>query len=80
MLMSKFESIRIQENKTLFAFHSKLSDIVNSYFNLGEKLLESKVMRKILRSLLKRFKLKVMTIKESKDIDFRKVDELITSL
>ena len=78
--MSKFESIRKQENKTLFAFHSKLSDIVNSYFNLGEKLLESKVMRKILRFLLKRFKPKVMTIKESKDIDFRKVDELIRSL
>ena len=47
MLTSKFESIRIQEDQTFSALYSKLSDIVNSFFNLGEGIPESNVVRKI---------------------------------
>lgn len=45
MLTTKFESIRILEDLTS-TFHSKLSDIINSYFNLGEKIPESKDVKK----------------------------------
>lgn len=37
---------------------------------------DSKVIRKILRSLPKRFQLKITTIEERKDIDILKLDEL----
>ncbi|RVW23645.1 hypothetical protein CK203_093944 [Vitis vinifera] len=61
-------------------FHSKLVDIVNSSFNLGEPIPNSKVVRKILRSLPGRFRAKVTAIEESKDVDSLKVDELVSSL
>ena len=44
-------------------------DIVNSAFNLGECIAESKIVRKILRSLPERFHAMITTIEEVKDID-----------
>lgn len=47
---------------------------------LGESIPDSKIVRKILRSLPKRFHPKVIAIKERKDIDTIKVEELIESI
>ena len=55
-------------------------DIVNSNFNLGESISNWKMVRKILRSLLDRFRAKVTAIEESKDVDSLKIDELVGSL
>lgn len=49
---------------------------MNSSLNLEEPILNSKVARKILRSLPKRFRPRVTTIKESKDIDLVRIDKL----
>ena len=49
-------------------------------FNLGEKTKDSKIVRKILRSLPESFCAKVTAIEESKDLDDIKVQELIGSL
>ena len=49
-------------------------------FNLGEKTEDSKVVRKILRSLPESFRAKVTAIEESKDLDEIKIQELIGSL
>ena len=54
-LTSSFEEIRMEEDETFDEFYAKLKDIVNSAFNLGECIAESKIVRKILRSLPKRF-------------------------
>ena len=54
--------------------------MVISKFNLGEKTEDSKVIRKILRSLPESFRAKVTVIEESKDLDEIKVQELIGSL
>lgn len=70
----------MQGDQAFSTFHSNLSDIINSCFNLGQNILESKVVRKILRSLLERFGPKVTPIKESKDINSMRVDELVISL
>ena len=48
---SSFEKIRMEEDETFDEFYAKLMDIVNSAFNLGESIAESKIVRKILRSL-----------------------------
>ena len=80
MLTSKFETIRMNEDQNFSPFYSELSDIVNSSFNLGEPILDSKVVRKILRSLLERFRPKVTAIEESKNIDSIRVDELVGSI
>ena len=42
---------------------------MNFAFNLGECIAESKIVRKILRSLLERFHAKIIAIEEVKEID-----------
>ena len=63
--------------KIFLPFYSELSDIVNSSFNLGEPILDFKVVRKILRSLPKIFSPKVIAIEKNKDIDLMRIDEII---
>ena len=54
--------------------------MVVSKLNLREKTEDSKIVRKILRSLPENFCAKVTAIEESKDLDDIKVQELISSL
>ena len=68
------------ENQTFSFSYFQLSNILNSLFNLGEPIPNSKVVRKILRSLLGRFRPKVIVIEESKAIDSIRVDELVCSI
>ena len=68
------------EDESFDEFYAKLKDIVNSAFNLGETILEPKVVRKVLRSLFERFHAKITTIKESKDIDSIPLTELVDNL
>ena len=79
MFTNKFENIKKYENQNFSSLYSKLSNIVNLSFNHREPIQNSKVARKILRSLPERFKPKVTTIEESKDVDLMRVDELVGS-
>ena len=78
-LISRFESIRMSDDETFDEIYAKLNDIVNSAFNLGEVYDQSKVVRKILRSLIEDFRSKVIAIIESKDVDTIAIDELVGS-
>ena len=62
------------------SFFWKLNEVVIGKFNLEEKTKDSKIVRKILRSLPEGFRAKVTAIKESKDLDEIKIQELINSL
>ena len=53
---------------------------MNSVFNLGETILEPKIVRKMLRSLPERFHAKITAIEESKDIDQIPLIELVSNL
>ena len=53
---------------------------MNSTFNLGETILEPKIVRKVLKFLPERFHAKITTIEESKDIDEIPLTELIGNL
>ena len=59
----------MEKEETFDEFFAKLKDIVNLVFNLGEQISEPKIVRKVLRSLPKRFHAKITAIEESKDID-----------
>jgi len=48
--------------------------------SLGKPISDVKLIRKILRSLPKRFRIKVTTIEESKDLEEIKIEELVGSL
>ena len=80
MLTTRFEELKMSEDESFDSFYSKLNEVVIGKFNLGEKKEDSKIVRKILRSLPERFRAKVTTIEESKDLDDIKVQELIGSL
>ena len=69
----------MSEDESFDSFYGTLNEVVIGKFNLGEKIEDSKIMRKILRSLSKSFRAKVIAIKESKDLDEIKVQELIGS-
>ena len=79
-LTTSFEEIKMKEDKSFDEFYSKLKDIVNSAFNLRETILEPKVVRKVLRSLPKRFHAMIIAIEESKDIDKIPLTELVVNL
>ena len=59
----------MEEDESFNEFYAKLKNIINSAFNLGETILEPKIVRKVLRSLPERFHTKITAIEESKDID-----------
>ena len=79
-LTTSFEEIKIEEDESFDKFYAKLKDIVNSAFNLGETILEPKIVRKVLRSLPERFHAKITAIEESKDIDKIPLIELVGNL
>jgi uncharacterized protein YjaG (DUF416 family) len=48
--------------------------------SLGKKVSDAKLIKKILRSFLEQFRIKVTIIGESKDLDSMKIEELVGSL
>ena len=70
----------MEEDESFDEFYAKLKDIVNSAFNLRETIPEPKIVRKVLRSLLKRFHAKITVIEKSKDIDKIPLTELVGNL
>ena len=80
MLTTRFKELRMSEDESYDSFCSKLNEVVIDKFNFGEKTEDSKVVRKILRSLLESFCAKMTAIEESKNLDEIKVQELVGSL
>lgn len=76
ILTTKFEELKMEEDKQSINFYSKLQDLVNSRAGLGNPLKPN-----VIKSLnhLERFRPKVTTIEESKDIDTL-IIELVGSL
>jgi len=80
MLISKFEEIKMLEDETFREFYSKISDLRNSMVSLGKQISDVKLIRNILRSFPERFRIKVTTIEESKDLEEMKIEEQVGSL
>ncbi|KAK2417316.1 putative mitochondrial protein [Trifolium repens] len=79
-LTSRFEALKMKDDENIQDFHLKLLDIGNSFEALGDKMSDEKLARKLLRSLPKRFDMKVTAIEEAHDISSMKMDELVGSL
>jgi len=80
LLTTKFEKLRMLEDESIHDYYLNILNIANTFDSLGEKISDEKLVRKILRSLPKRFDMKVTTIEEAHDISGIKVDELVGSL
>ena len=80
MLTTRFKEFKMSDDESFDSFYGKLNEILIAKLNLGEKIEDAKVVRKILRSLPESFRAKVTAIKESKDFNEIKIQELIGSL
>ncbi|CAM8993219.1 unnamed protein product [Rhodiola kirilowii] len=80
MLTSRFEELQMHEDESIKDFNARVCDIVNEASTLGEALPEEKVVRKILRSLPKRFAMKVTAIEEANNVKTMGWKELIGNL
>ncbi|CAM8886958.1 unnamed protein product [Rhodiola kirilowii] len=80
MVTSKFENLRMQEDETIADFNTRILDISNEAFALGEPISEESLVRKVLRSLPKRYAMKALAVKEAHDVKTMRLDELMGSL
>jgi len=80
LLTTKFEKLKMKEYENIQDFNMNILDMANAFDSLGENMSDEKLVRKILRSLPKRFDMKVTAIEEAQDISSMKVEELIGSL
>ncbi|XP_075665428.1 uncharacterized protein LOC142635098 [Castanea sativa] len=66
MLTTRFEELKMNDNESFDSFYGKLNEIVIAKLNLGEKIKDAKMVRKILRSLSESYRAKVTAIEETK--------------
>lgn len=59
LLTTKFENLRMKEDESIHDFHMNIIEIANASSALWGKMSKAKLARKILRSLPKRFDMKV---------------------
>ena len=52
----------MKDDESFDEFYAKLTNMVNSAFNLGKTIPDPKIMRKMLRSLPERFHAKITAI------------------
>ncbi|CAM9000350.1 unnamed protein product [Rhodiola kirilowii] len=81
MVTSKFESLKMKEDKTIADFNTRVLDISNESFALGELMSKEKLVRKVLRSLPKQYSKKAIAAEwEAQDVRTMRLDELMGSL
>ncbi|KAA0043137.1 gag-proteinase polyprotein [Cucumis melo var. makuwa] len=80
ILTSRFEALQMTEDETIAEFNVRVLDIANESDAFGEKMSDSKLVRKVLRSLPSKFNMKVTAIEEANDLSKMKLDELFGSL
>eukprot|EP00253_Pinus_taeda_P007818 PITA_07818 len=72
----QFESLKMEDEEDISSYFPRVAEVVNSLKGLDEKIEESTIVQKVLRSLPDRFDSKISAIEEAKDLDTLKMDEL----
>ncbi|TYK01370.1 gag-pol polyprotein [Cucumis melo var. makuwa] len=74
------EAWKTLEDESVSNYNKRVLEIANESLLLGEKIPDSKIVRKVLRSLPRKFDMKVTVIEKAHDITTLKLDELFGSL
>ncbi|TYJ98791.1 gag-pol polyprotein [Cucumis melo var. makuwa] len=80
LIKSKFETLRMTKDESMSDYNKRVLEIVNESLLLEEKIPDSKIVWKVLRSLPRKFNMKVTAIEEAHDITTLRLDELFGSL
>ncbi|KAA0025734.1 gag-pol polyprotein [Cucumis melo var. makuwa] len=65
LITSKFEVLKMTEDESVSEYNERVLEIANDSLLLDEKISESKIVRKVLRYLLRKFDMKVTAIEEA---------------
>jgi hypothetical protein len=76
----KFEQLKMNEDEIVSKYFFRVEELVNSMKGLGEKIEESILVQKILRSLFDKFNPKVSAIEELNDLKTLSIDQLLGTL
>jgi hypothetical protein len=76
----KFEQLKMNEDEIVSKYFLRVEELVNAMKSLGEKIEESILFQKILRSLLDKFNPKVSAIEELNDLKTLFIDQLLRTL
>lgn len=76
---SRFEKLKMIDDETFDECYAQLNGIVNSSFNLSERIPGHRIGRKVMRSLPERFRLKVTAIKKSNDLNSMRIKDWLPS-
>ena len=80
MLVHKYKLFKMEPTENIIRMYTRFTNIVNNLKNLGKVYTDGDLCRKILRSLLRTWDSKVITIQESRDLSILKVEEPVSSL
>ncbi|CAM8962538.1 unnamed protein product [Rhodiola kirilowii] len=67
----------MKDDETIADFNTRVLDISNESFSLGEPIGEERLVRKVLRFLPQQYAMKAITIKEAQDLKTMRMDELM---
>ncbi|KAI5327964.1 hypothetical protein L3X38_027360 [Prunus dulcis] len=76
----EFEYMRMRDDESLSAYHTKLFDLINQMKNYGEDLARARIVQKLLISLPSTYDSICSVIEHSKDLDEIEVQEVVASL
>ncbi|XP_050383487.1 uncharacterized protein LOC126800215 [Argentina anserina] len=77
---SEIDALKMRDDETIDDFYSRFTDLSSLCESLGRPLQESDIVRKILRSLPKSYRMKKTTIQEQYNLNEYSVDLLIGNL
>ena len=77
---AQFENLKMNDDEDIASFFLKATEIINNMKALGEKMPESIIVQKILRSLPSRFNPKVSAIEEKIDWETLTMNQLLGNL
>jgi hypothetical protein len=76
----KFEQLKMNEDETISKYFLRVEELVNVMKGLGDKIEDTFLVQKILRSLPNRFNPKVSAIEELNDLKILSIDQLLGTL
>ncbi|XP_071918746.1 uncharacterized protein [Coffea arabica] len=79
-LRREFELLRMKDTENIKKYSDRLVNIVNKIKLIGEQLPNSRVVEKVLVSLLERFETKISSLEDSRDLSRMALLELINAL
>jgi len=79
-LHGDFEKLHILESENISEYFTRVLVIYNQIKRYGERMEETRMVKKILRSLQKKFYYMVVAIEESQNMDFFSIQGLMGKL